>query len=130
VAAFQTLGVQFPTAPVESSRASPPHRPRENRLAHSADTSRSNLADALSLLSTAGVAGSEIKERTAWCVEVGLVPSSDKAFRLKADGVLPEGLLLLLGARPSQNQRIYFAKWPTEGSAKSTHALRGWCFAM
>ena len=31
---------------LERSRASPPHRPREDRLAHPADTSRSNLAAA------------------------------------------------------------------------------------
>jgi hypothetical protein len=36
---------------VESSRASPPHRSREDRLTHPADTSRSNLAAALALLS-------------------------------------------------------------------------------
>jgi hypothetical protein len=35
----------------ESSRASPPHRPREGGLAHPADTSRTNLAEALGLLS-------------------------------------------------------------------------------
>jgi hypothetical protein len=34
---------------VESSRASPPHRPRGGRLTHPADTSRSNLAHALGL---------------------------------------------------------------------------------
>lgn len=50
--------------------------------------------------SPAGVAGSDIKERTAWCVEMGLVPSTDKAFRFKTDGVPPEDLLLLLGAYP------------------------------
>jgi hypothetical protein len=33
------------------SRASPPHRPREEGLAHPADTSRTNLAAALGLLS-------------------------------------------------------------------------------
>jgi hypothetical protein len=38
-------------APVESCRASPPHRPREDALAHPADTSRSNRAAALGLLS-------------------------------------------------------------------------------
>jgi hypothetical protein len=32
---------------VERSRESPPHRPRENGLNHSVDTSRSNLAEAL-----------------------------------------------------------------------------------
>ena len=37
-------------APVESSRASPPHRLREDALAHPADTSISNLASALGLL--------------------------------------------------------------------------------
>jgi hypothetical protein len=36
---------------MESSRASPPHRPREEGLAHPADTSRPNLAAALGLLS-------------------------------------------------------------------------------
>ena len=36
----------------EGSRASPPHRPRANELAHPADTSRSNLAEALGLLSS------------------------------------------------------------------------------
>jgi hypothetical protein len=41
------LGFRFPAArPVESSRASPPHRPREDALAHPVDTSRSNLAAA------------------------------------------------------------------------------------
>ena len=35
----------------ESSRAAPPHRPREDRLAHPADTSRPNLAHALGLFS-------------------------------------------------------------------------------
>jgi hypothetical protein len=39
------------SAPVESSRAWPPHRPREYRLAHPTDTSRSNLAPALGPLS-------------------------------------------------------------------------------
>jgi hypothetical protein len=33
---------RLPAAPVESSRASPPHRPREDGLAHPADTSRCN----------------------------------------------------------------------------------------
>jgi hypothetical protein len=37
--------------PVESSSASPPHRPREEGLTHPADPSRSNLAAALALLS-------------------------------------------------------------------------------
>jgi hypothetical protein len=32
---------------VESSRASPPHRSREDGLAHPADTSRTNLASAV-----------------------------------------------------------------------------------
>jgi hypothetical protein len=40
-----------PAAPVESSRASPPHRLREDGLIHPADTSRTNLAAALRLLS-------------------------------------------------------------------------------
>jgi hypothetical protein len=34
----------FQTAPVENSRALPPHRPRERGVAHPADTPRSNLA--------------------------------------------------------------------------------------
>jgi hypothetical protein len=38
-------------APVESIGASPPHSPSEVWLAHPADTSRPNLADALGLLS-------------------------------------------------------------------------------
>jgi hypothetical protein len=38
-------------APVESSRESPPHRPREERLTHPADTSISNLAATLGLRS-------------------------------------------------------------------------------
>jgi hypothetical protein len=46
-----TWRIWFPAAPVEGGRASPPHRPREGGLAHPADTSRSNLADALGLLS-------------------------------------------------------------------------------
>jgi hypothetical protein len=37
--------------PVESSRASPPHRPREDRLTHHAATSRTNLATALGRVS-------------------------------------------------------------------------------
>ena len=41
----------FPAARVEGSRASPPHRRREDGLTHPADTSRFNLADALGLLS-------------------------------------------------------------------------------
>jgi hypothetical protein len=45
------LGFRFPKAPVESSRAWTPHRPREYGLAHPADTSRPNLATALALLS-------------------------------------------------------------------------------
>jgi hypothetical protein len=43
--------VSVPAAPVEGSRASPPHRPREDWLAHCADTSRTNRAAALALLS-------------------------------------------------------------------------------
>ena len=43
--------VSIPAAPVESSRASPAHMPREDGFAHPADTSRSNLAAALALLS-------------------------------------------------------------------------------
>jgi hypothetical protein len=45
------LGSRFPAAPVESSRVSPLHRPREDELTHPAGTSRSNLAAALALLS-------------------------------------------------------------------------------
>jgi hypothetical protein len=45
------LGLRLPAAPVESSRASPPLRPREDGLNHPADTLRTNLADALALLS-------------------------------------------------------------------------------
>ena len=41
---------RFPVAP-ESSRVSPPHRPREDGLTRPADTSRSNIASALGLLS-------------------------------------------------------------------------------
>jgi hypothetical protein len=41
----------FPVAWVESSGASPPHRPREDVLADPVHTSRSNLASALGLLS-------------------------------------------------------------------------------
>jgi hypothetical protein len=47
----QTPGLRFAARPVESSRASPPHRPREDELGHPADTSRTNLAAALGLLS-------------------------------------------------------------------------------
>jgi hypothetical protein len=47
------LAFRFPAAPVESSRASPPHRPRDDGLAHPADSSRSNLASTLGLLSRA-----------------------------------------------------------------------------
>jgi hypothetical protein len=43
------LRVSVPS--VESSGMFPPHRPRENGHAHPADTSRSNLASALGLLS-------------------------------------------------------------------------------
>jgi hypothetical protein len=43
--------VSFVCGSWESSRAWPPHRPREDGLAHPADTSRSNLAAALGLLS-------------------------------------------------------------------------------
>jgi hypothetical protein len=44
---YPTSGFGF----LESSRASPPHRPREDGLAHPADSSRTNLAAALGLLS-------------------------------------------------------------------------------
>jgi hypothetical protein len=51
-ASFSILnGFRLPAAPVESSRASPPHSPREDGLDHPADTSISNLAAALALLS-------------------------------------------------------------------------------
>ena len=43
------VGFRFPA--MEKSRVSPPHRPREDGLAHPVDTSRSNLAAALGLLS-------------------------------------------------------------------------------
>jgi hypothetical protein len=43
------LGFQFPAEPLESSRAWPPHRPREDGLAHPAAASRPNLASALGL---------------------------------------------------------------------------------
>ena len=36
-------GIGFPAASEESSRVSPPRRPREDGLSHPADTSRSNL---------------------------------------------------------------------------------------
>jgi hypothetical protein len=42
---FRGEGFRF--QPVESNRASLPHRPREDGLTHPADTSRSNLAAAL-----------------------------------------------------------------------------------
>jgi hypothetical protein len=48
---YITLGFRVPAAPVERSRASPPHRPREDELTHPTDTSRPNLAAALALLS-------------------------------------------------------------------------------
>jgi hypothetical protein len=44
-------------APVENSIASPPHMPREDGLAHPADTSRSNLAAACVCFRTLSVAG-------------------------------------------------------------------------
>jgi hypothetical protein len=44
--------VSVPAEFAESSRASPPHRALENELARPADTSRTNLADALGLLSS------------------------------------------------------------------------------
>jgi hypothetical protein len=53
-AARDPSSVSVPAAPVERSRASPPHRPREDELTHHADTSRSNLAEALGLLSSGG----------------------------------------------------------------------------
>jgi hypothetical protein len=46
------VSVASSSGPVEGSRASPTHRPREDGLTHPADTSRSNLADALGLLSS------------------------------------------------------------------------------
>jgi hypothetical protein len=45
------FGLRVPAAPRVSSRVSPPHRPRENGLAHPADPSRPNIAFALGLLS-------------------------------------------------------------------------------
>jgi hypothetical protein len=45
------LGVSESSALVEKTRASPPHGPLEDGLNHPADASRSNLADALNLLS-------------------------------------------------------------------------------
>ena len=46
------LGFRVSSAVSQSSRASPPYRPREDGLAHPADPSRTNLAAALDLLST------------------------------------------------------------------------------
>ena len=46
-----TLGFRLPAASMESSRASSPRGLLEDGLAHRADTSRSNLAAALALLS-------------------------------------------------------------------------------
>jgi hypothetical protein len=48
---FLTRGFWFSAAPVESSRASPYYMPREDGLAHPADSSRSNPANALGVLS-------------------------------------------------------------------------------
>jgi hypothetical protein len=51
---YQRRGARNPHpawAPVPSSRASPPHRPREDGLAHPADTPRTDLASALGMLS-------------------------------------------------------------------------------
>jgi hypothetical protein len=47
---LQGARFRFPAARVESSRAWPPHRPREEGFTHPADTSRSNLAAALALV--------------------------------------------------------------------------------
>jgi hypothetical protein len=48
---WSDLSVAGGTRGVESSRASPPHMPREDGRVHTADSSITNLADALSLLS-------------------------------------------------------------------------------
>jgi hypothetical protein len=48
---WSDLSVAGGTRGVQSSRASPPHMPREDGRVHTADSSITNLADALSLLS-------------------------------------------------------------------------------
>ena len=45
--ATRAKGALVSSSACERSRASPPHRPREDGLAHPADASRSNLADCL-----------------------------------------------------------------------------------
>jgi hypothetical protein len=52
-----------------SSRASPPHRPREDGLIHPADTSRTNLASVLGLLPSWRLA----KPLVGWATTQGLL---------------------------------------------------------
>ena len=82
----------------ESSRASPPHRPREAVLAHPADTSRTNLASAFGLLSRCG--GTDCASRVAQVREDGTqramktfmhVPSEIDAY--EAEEICVEHLL-------------------------------------
>jgi hypothetical protein len=98
------VGFRFPAAPVEDSRASPPHRPREDRLTHPADTSRSNIAEALGLLSRWRLSKSLNFERSH---HVPTIPSlfsfslSLSLFRTCTWSMMVRGALNIWMTRPS-----------------------------
>jgi hypothetical protein len=65
-----------------SSRASPPHRPREDELTHPADTSRANLVVALALHEVAAFQTQELDGSVSHCLSV---PPPGFAASLPAD---------------------------------------------
>jgi hypothetical protein len=71
--------IAFPV-PVEGSRASPRHRPREDGLAHSADTPRSNRADGLGLPSSGGFPNPNQKHRVG--LAAALEPTPPRSLSL------------------------------------------------
>jgi hypothetical protein len=70
--------VSFPAVRAESSRAWPPHRPREKELAHPADTARSNLASALGLISRWRL--SKTQDDREWPLNRGTNPKLSQGY--------------------------------------------------